>query len=729
MEEPSVLDYLKSIFDFRSKDKIKNPFEDTPNEEEIKFEGISSEESFDKLYSAASLAVELTDAGEEKMVTKSGAKILSVSWRILASLFLAILGQILLEPPQPNTGTALVLFGFSLAFLIWSVFTDRFEVISLPINDDRVLSIQADWLYFGFSLVGSIITFLAFGGHKFSFINLFLWFLTLVLGLKAFWIKESEWKVGNSLKKVWAFVKDPIVNFRITPWSVLVILSLVLVVFFRYGQLNQIPGEMFSDHAEKLLDVQDVLSGNYWTYFPRNTGREFLQMYITAFIAKFIGTGLSFISLKLGTATIGFLTLIYIYLLGKEVGNKWVGLLAFLMAGIAYWPNVISRVGLRFPLYPLFVAPTLFYLLRGLRTSKRNDFILSGIALGLGLHGYSSTRFLPFVVTGAIILYIMHAQSRKNRAQVIFAWLLLAFFALIVFLPLFRYWFDDPAMFAYRSLTRMGTVERDYPGPVLIIFLQNLWDSLIMFFTNNGDIWVHSVPNRPALDVISAVLFFIGCFSLVVRYIKKRNWIDLFLLVSIPLLMMPSILSLAFPEENPSLNRSGGAIIPVFIIVATALEGILSAIWKKAENKRGKVFAVLLGVLLISVSIYQNYDLVFNQYKEQFYAGSWNTSEIGAVIHSFSEITGDTETAYVVPYPYWVDTRLVGINAGVPIKDFALWPDSFSVTLAIDEPKLFILKPEDEDSQRLLKEMYPQGTFSLYDSEREGKDFVMFFVP
>ena len=71
---------------------------------------------------------------------------------------------------------------------------------------------------------------------------------------------------------------------------------------------------------------------------------------------------------------------------------------ALLFAGIAYWPNVISRVGLRFPLYPLFVAPTLFYLLRGLRTRNRNDFILSGIALGIGLHGYSPIRILPFVV-------------------------------------------------------------------------------------------------------------------------------------------------------------------------------------------------------------------------------------------------------------------------------------------------------------------------------------------
>jgi hypothetical protein len=64
-----------------------------------------------------------------------------------------------------------------------------------------------------------------------------------------------------------------------------------------------------------------------------------------------------------------------------------VGLLAFVLMGIGYWPNVISRVGLRFPLYPLFAAPTLFFLIRGLGTRNRNDFIFAGLFLGLGLHG------------------------------------------------------------------------------------------------------------------------------------------------------------------------------------------------------------------------------------------------------------------------------------------------------------------------------------------------------
>jgi 4-amino-4-deoxy-L-arabinose transferase-like glycosyltransferase len=217
---------------------------------------------------------------------------------------------------------------------------------------------------------------------------------------------------------------------------VLVLLAILLVVFFRTYQLNGVPAEPFSDHAEKILDVYDVSMGQFHIFFPRNTGREGLQMYLTAVVAALFGTGLSFLSLKIGTVLCGLATLPYIYLLGKEIGNRKVGLIALVLTGIAYWPNVISRVGLRFPLYPLFVAPVLYYLIRGLRRSWRNDFILAGLFLGLGLHGYSPFRIMPILVVFAIFLYLLHRRSHIDWKQALI-WLgLISVTALFRFLPL-----------------------------------------------------------------------------------------------------------------------------------------------------------------------------------------------------------------------------------------------------------------------------------------------------
>jgi hypothetical protein len=411
------------------------------------------------------------------------------------------------------------------------------------------------------------------------------------------------------------------------------------------------------------------------------------------------------------------------------------------MAGIGYWPNVISRVGLRFPLYPLFVAPTLFFLLRGLRTRNRNDIILSGIFLGLGLHGYSPFRIMPFVVVAAFVLYWLHGQSNGVRKDSMVWLTILAFVSLFVFLPLLRYWFDNPLEFGFRAFSRLGGTERVLPAPAYQIFFSNLWNALKMFNFDDGEIWVHSVTHRPALDIISAALFTIGVVLVVVRYIRNRHWLDLFLLASIPLLLMPSVLSLAFPGENPALNRAGGAYIPAFLIGAMALDGLVTAIGlgkpvlNRVEGRRVVVTWLLTG-LLFFMSARQNYDLVFHQYYEAFRGGSWNSSDMGKVIKEFGEKYGTTDTAWVVPFPYWVDTRLPAVWAGIPNRDMAMWREDLADSLPYPEPKLFIVKanvedPNGNDQESIddLKILYPKGQLSLFDSDVPGHDFWIFFVP
>ncbi len=417
------------------------------------------------------------------------------------------------------------------------------------------------------------------------------------------------------------------------------------------------------------------------------------------------------------------------YLLGKELGSKRIGLLALLFAGIAYWPNVISRVGLRFPLYMLFVAPTLYFLLRGIRRSNRNDFILSGISLGIGLHGYTPIRILPIVVLVGVGLYLIHQQSKGLRKQTVWSLGVLALVAFMVFLPLFRYALGNPEMFALRSFSRLGSIERPLPGPVGEIFLSNLLKATTMFAWDDGDIWVVSVAHRPALDIISAALFYMGCVLLLVRYLRQRHWLDLFLLLSVPLLMMPSILSLAFPDENPALNRMSGAVIPVFLIVAVALDGLMTALESRLGQRTGARLAWGLALVLVVFASRQNFNLVFDEYARIYRQSSWNTSEMGKVIRQFSTSVGSSETAWVLAYPFWVDTRLVGMNAGFPLKDYAIWPEQLADTLPDRRAKLFLVKPEDTQGLQDLQSIYPQGVLQEYASAVENHNFYTYFVP
>ena len=357
MKEPSVLDYLKSILNPWQRNKIQIPCED-------ELEGGDSQTSAGE---NSPCQIENLPAPEYEYSEPSASKN-RFPWLLVLSVLIAIISQALLEPQARQTGLAIAAYAVSLVmFLVYvlrqPVEIEPADVQPAPSSVFPVVRVKSKALIA--SLVLGFLAFLTFSGHQFNLINIVSWLTSIGLGIYAFWQDESDHPSLSG--RLLNFLKHPRIKFTITPWTIILLASIVLVVFFRFYRLDEVPGEMFSDHAEKLLDVADVLNGDHWIYFPRNTGREFIQMYLTAAVSKIFGTGLSFMSLKIGTALAGLMSLPFIYLLGKELGGRWTGLFAFLFTGIAYWPNVISRIGLRFPLYPLFAAPVLYFLIRGLK--------------------------------------------------------------------------------------------------------------------------------------------------------------------------------------------------------------------------------------------------------------------------------------------------------------------------------------------------------------------------
>lgn len=713
-DEPSVLDYVKSLFRFGGeRSAFSNQRPAVSNEQEA----VASQPE----------APQILDQTQGEPSTFDLRPSTEFPWRSLLALLFALIGQNTFEPPPTASPLGIAFYLAAFALLGWAIQRGEWNLAStpspLPLGEGRrgegegTDPLTYRRLALLFSIPLGFAAFALFKGNLFTATNLIVWLAAAALFVAAFWVKQPR----------------TLTPLRFNAWTLLLIAATALIFFFRFYQTASVPPEPFSDHAEKIFDVYDVSIGETRIFFPRNTGREAFQMYWTLLVAKLFGTGLSFLSLKLGSAILGFLTLPFVYLLGREIGGPRVGLLAFLLTGIGYWPNVISRVGLRFPLYPLFAAPTLLFLIRGLRTRNRNDFLLSGIFLGLGLHGYSPMRIMPFVVVAAFVLYWLHSQSKGARKDLPIWLTLLALTSLFVFLPLLRYWTEHPAEFGFRAFSRLSGTEQALPGPAIEIFFSNVWNALRMFNLDDGEIWVHSVPHRPALDVVSAALFALGVILVLIRYLRRRHWLDLFLLVSIPLLQLPSTLSLAFPGENPALNRAGAAYIPAFIIGAMALDGLLTSL------QGGKMRSVLMwgvaGVLLV-VSASQNYDLVFEQYAGSFKQGSWNTSDMGQVIKEFGRDYGRTDTVWIVPYPHWVDTRLPAVWAGIPNRDMAMWRDNLPSTVELAGPKLFMVRanleaPEFNDTETLdvLRALYPNGQQRLFDSDVPGHDFWIYVVP
>jgi len=193
--------------------------------------------------------------------------------------------------------------------------------------------------------------------------------------------------------------------------------------------------------------------------------------------------------------------------------------------------------------------------------------------------------------------------------------------------------------------------------------------------------------------------------------------------------MLPSILALAFPDENPSLSRAGGAAVPILLISAIGLESLLTSLWKRTTGKGVRVVIVSLGLVMIGISAAQNYNIALKQYPEEYVKNTWNTTQMGQVAADFIAANGNPNNVWVVGVPYWVDTRLVAISAGYVGSDYAIWPENLESTLKVQGAKLFIVKADDTVGLSSLKQLYPQGQAILNTNPVEGRDFYAYIVP
>ncbi len=559
------------------------------------------------------------------------------------------------------------------------------------------------------------------------------------------WYNVAAWllSAGTFLAILWDWERwpKPRLNregLRLS-WATVALLVLILIgVWFRFWRLAELPLEMTSDHVEKLLDVHDLVTGQRPIFFVRNTGREPWQFYWTFMFIRLFDLKTQYFALKLGTALVGLLTLPGIYLLGRELFGRWVGLWATLFTAVASWPVILSRVGLRFPFAPAATVWSLLYLLRGLRDGRRNDFLLLGLWLGIGLHGYTAFRAMPLAVLacwGLALIFNPRSLSLRRSALIRNA-LLTTLIAVVVFIPLGRFALQHPENFWGRAGSRLADPNQSIPDGPLVTLTKNLVDLALMFHWRGDSVWVNTLVDAPVLDPILGALFVLGLVLALWTSWRQTNAIPLLLLLAGALLLLPSALSLAYPVENPSVVRTGGAI-PVVMLVAALPVGLGSDVDDRI--KYGQTLggwsrrALALGALSLAIAVtWVNHRRYFDQYHQQCQRYAINTTEIAAAIQGFADSGGDLANAWIIAWPYWIDTRGAGIALGDPTwNNVILEPKALEKRehAAASRPRFYVLHPQDKETLQLLHTVFPTGWSSLYQAERVQHDFVRFYVP
>ncbi|HEU5317668.1 MAG TPA: glycosyltransferase family 39 protein, partial [Chloroflexota bacterium] len=366
------------------------------------------------------------------------------------------------------------------------------------------------------------VTFALSGGNRFTALNVATWVLSVACAFAACWEGRPI-----ALSRVWlAALTRRGVSVRV-PWHAVALAAiLALGAFFLFYRIYDVPREMTSDHAEKLYDVRDVLDGQHRIFFPRNTGREAFQFYWIALMTPL--TGVSYLTMKLGTALIAFGALPFTYLLARTFFGTQQALLTTLVLSCTRWLWQVARVGLRFPFPPLFGAATFHFLMRGIRDRRRNDFLLCGLALGAAQHTYTALRLAPLAVLGCVAVAaaddVWRRRSSERAIRLAINTGLLALVALLVFMPLARYAVDEPQTFLFRGMSRVASDSTDRPPRDLLgVFLVNVKNALLMFNWRGDVVWVNTIPGERMLDPVSGALFLLGCVYGVYRLVRFRE--------------------------------------------------------------------------------------------------------------------------------------------------------------------------------------------------------------
>ena len=499
--------------------------------------------------------------------------------------------------------------------------------------------------------------------------------------------------------------------------------SILLVgAVFLFYRLAETPGNPYSDHAEKLLDIRDLLNGQRPIFFPRNTGREPFQFYWTFALMKLFGLPLRYLTLKIGTTVIGLLALPALYLLGCEMGGRRLGLTVAALAAWSKWPVSLARNGLRYTLGVLPTVVVLWALLRYFRRGDRNSILWAGIAIGLGLHGYSPFRVVPLLVFPVFALVVIDRRRRGRRRGVLLDGAALAGTAFVVAVPLLHYMVQHADQFWYRAATRVGSVERAVGPDPLALFGRNIGNMLLAFNWRGSSSWVLIRMYEPFLDTVTASFWIAGVVLLIVGFGRwSLRWAVI--PVAFFVLTLPSTLSLAFPVENPSINRAGPAAPVVFLVAALPVVYLLSS------RRRSTVLFGAVGVAgFLLLSIEENARQYFVGFDRQYAQTIDHSTQMARVLDEYRRRGVPLRQMYLLYTDYWVDGRNIALELGDPSWAETQIVPTGRLPRAVRERPLVFLHTPGAPILEELRKIYP-GTDRLVRQDFSDRDFAVYYAP
>ncbi len=507
--------------------------------------------------------------------------------------------------------------------------------------------------------------------------------------------------VGLLIIPLWRRAGSQTDSPPIARWEwVLVALLTGIGFFLRYWQLTEIPSHVDNDVSLMGSYGLDLLQSNNYNWIGFSYSEHLLSYdQLTAWSMRLFGEnhyGVVMRSVLFGTASLPL-----VFLLGREMFNTRVGLIAMALQTIEYTPIQFSRI--LFGPSATFFALLVFYLLyRGLRTRKRLWFALAGAATGLGLLFYDSGRVIPLITLGILGWQLVWQREtvRANFAN----WAFYSAGALVSFGPMLAFAFLNFSEFNGRGNTvalwapdiwqhSVNKYAAASAGDVLLAQIQRTF----LTFHYYGDGSPHFTFPKPMVSALTATLLILGlgyCFSRIrqTRYFILAAWLLL-------TLVMGGVLTYD-PPYWPHLTV---ALPAVALIAGLAADRLINALMPSSEatGGLGRDIILFVGLSALIFTAVNNWQVYYAHVKNN--AGP--RVRVARYINSLPE-------GYTVYFVHddldWSEYTFRFLNRGVPGEDATI-EGLETQPPPLDKPLLFILI-QHQESLPQLQGHYPTGT-------------------
>ncbi len=384
--------------------------------------------------------------------------------------------------------------------------------------------------------------------------------------------------------------------------EILAVFGLTLAAFIvRIYLLDQVPFGLHNDEAANGLDALSILNGRHAIFFPANSGREALFLYLQA--ASLALFGVEPYALRMPAAIIGTLTIPAVYWMVRETFEteradyRWIAFWTAAFTAFSYWHIAFSRLGYRAILVPLTSALAFAFFWRAwrkLRDPQRLpwlDSVLCGLCLGIGMYTYIAARIAPLLVVLLVVVGAIQQRSAGQSNRRAFAILaLITVSALVVFLPLGFYFIENPQFLGSRAAAvSIFSPEFNGGSPIRAI-VRSAYKFVGMFLTEIDLNERHNPAQRPLLGLVLGVWATVGLAGVLLRW---RRLPYLFVLFWVGLFALPSLLTL---QGIPHSLRAIGMIPGVFLLIVLGM-AFFAAWIGRYRHLDGAQTAIALAVL------------------------------------------------------------------------------------------------------------------------------------